>query len=145
MQLSLSPCHYLEKVQIQYCWNLCRNVCVSACVCMYSHVHMQHCLHTRACRDMSQVVKMSGWRRLGPKPRMHEWKSTDTIVLTSDTEAIFRVWDRVGFENVAQSVCRETLGKGKSSIPNSMETMVIYANVSCWNFWGCASFHCVIE
>lgn len=95
-------------------------------------MHVQHCLHTQACRDMSQVVKMSGWRRLSPAPRMHEWKSTETIVLSSDTAAIFRAWKRVGFENVAQSVCRDTLeGREKSEYQLGGETMVIYTNVSC--------------
>lgn len=35
----------------------------------------------------------------------------ETIVLPSDTAAIFRVWKRVGFENVAWSGCGETLEK----------------------------------
>lgn len=83
---------------------------------------------------MSQVVKMSGWRWLGPAPGMHEWKSTETIVLSPDTDtgAIFRAWKRVGFENVAPSVGRDTLeGKEQSEFQNGGETMVIYANVSC--------------
>lgn len=87
-------------------------------------MHVHHCLHTRACRDMSQVVKMSGWRWLGPAPRMHEWRSTETIVLSSDTGAIFRAWKRVGFENVAASVCRDALeGKEKSEDQLGGETM----------------------
>lgn len=92
-----------------------------------SCIHVQHCLHTRACRDMSQVVRMSGWRRLGPLPRMHEWKSTETIVLSSDTAAIFRAWRGEGFENVAQSVYRDTVeGRQKSDYQLGGETMVIF-------------------
>lgn len=97
-----------------------------------SRVHVQHCLHTRACRAMSQVVKTSGRRRLGPAPGMLEWKSLETIVLSSDTAAIFRAWKRVGFENVAQPVSRDTLeGKENSEYQLGAETMLIYTHVSC--------------
>lgn len=78
------------------------------CVCVH------HCLHTvDVYRDMSQVVTGSGWRRLGPVPGMYEWKSLQTIVLPSETAAIYRIWKRVGSGKDAQPVCWETLGNGR--------------------------------
>lgn len=64
---------------------------------------------------MSQVVTSRGWRRLGPAPGMHEWKSVRAIVLPAETAAIYRIFGK-GLDggNKTLPVCWETLGSGKS-------------------------------
>lgn len=63
---------------------------------------------------MSQVVTGSGRRQLGPVPGMYEWKSLQTIVLPSETAAIYRIWKRADCGKEARPDCWETLGNGRS-------------------------------
>lgn len=63
---------------------------------------------------MSQVVTSSGRRWLGPVPGMYEWKRLQTIVLPSETAAIYRIWKRVDCGKEAEPVYWETLDNVRS-------------------------------
>lgn len=58
---------------------------------------------------MSQVTSR-GWRQLGSVPGMYEWRSLQSIVLPSETAAIYRIWKRVDCGKKAQPIW-ETVGK----------------------------------